>query len=94
MPISLDELQTAVWVYDSEDYSIIWANQAALTLWDSSSVEALKKETYKQAYQPPSKTALFNTSRNLKRIRKFKKIGTLPQEVKTPRHFVSFLVIS
>ncbi len=43
MPITLDELQTAVWVYDIDNYSIIWANQAALTLWDSSSVEALKK---------------------------------------------------
>ena len=45
MPIELDELQTAVWVFDIEKYSIIWANQAALRLWDSPSLEALKKET-------------------------------------------------
>ena len=45
MPIELDELQTAVWVFDIEKYSIIWANQAALRLWESPSLEALKKET-------------------------------------------------
>jgi diguanylate cyclase (GGDEF)-like protein len=47
MPIALDELQTAIWVYDIEQYSIIWANQAALTLWDSPSVEALKERDLK-----------------------------------------------
>ena len=47
MPVALDELQTAVWVYDIEKYSIIWANQAALRLWDSPSVEDLKKRDLK-----------------------------------------------
>lgn len=47
MPIALDELQTAIWVYDIEHYSIVWANQAALTLWDSPSVAALKKRDLK-----------------------------------------------
>jgi hypothetical protein len=45
MPIELNELQTAIWIYDIEQFSIVWANQAALKLWDSPSVEALKKET-------------------------------------------------
>ena len=47
MPVALDELQTAVWVYDIDKYSIIWANQAALRLWDSPSVEDLKKRDLK-----------------------------------------------
>jgi diguanylate cyclase (GGDEF)-like protein len=47
MPIALDELQTAVWIYDVEQYSIVWANKAALTLWDSPSVAALKKRDLK-----------------------------------------------
>jgi diguanylate cyclase (GGDEF)-like protein len=47
MPIALDELQTAIWVYDIERYSIIWANQAALTLWDSPSIAALKERDLK-----------------------------------------------
>jgi hypothetical protein len=47
MLIALDELQTAIWIYDIEHYSIVWANQAALTLWDSPSVAALKKRDLK-----------------------------------------------
>jgi len=47
MQIALDELQTAIWIYDIECYSIIWANKAALTLWDSPSVAALKQRDLK-----------------------------------------------
>ena len=32
MAVALGELQTAIWIYDIERYSIIWANQAALKL--------------------------------------------------------------
>ena len=36
-----DTLVSAVWVYDIERYGIIWANRAALTLWESESVDEL-----------------------------------------------------
>jgi hypothetical protein len=47
MSIELDELQTSIWIYDIEHFSIVWANQAALKLWDSPSVEALKERDLK-----------------------------------------------
>jgi hypothetical protein len=47
MPIELNEMQTAIWIYDIEHFSIVWANQAALKLWDSPSVEALKERDLK-----------------------------------------------
>jgi diguanylate cyclase (GGDEF)-like protein len=50
MPIALDELQTAIWIYDIECYRIIWANKAALTLWDSPSVAALKQRDLKTGH--------------------------------------------
>jgi diguanylate cyclase (GGDEF)-like protein len=47
MQVALDELQTAIWIYDIEHYNIVWANQAALNLWDSPSIEALKRRDLK-----------------------------------------------
>ena len=47
MPIESNELQTAIWIYDIEHFSIVWANQAALKLWDSPSLEALKERDLK-----------------------------------------------
>jgi diguanylate cyclase (GGDEF)-like protein len=47
MPIALDDLQTAIWIYDIENYSIVWANQTALVLWDSPSIAALRQRDLK-----------------------------------------------
>ncbi|MEO9274017.1 EAL domain-containing protein [Marinomonas sp. 5E14-1] len=41
MPVDIHSLQTAVWIYDIDHSSILWANKAALELWDSSSLEEL-----------------------------------------------------
>jgi hypothetical protein len=58
MPIALDELQTAIWIYDIDHYSIVWANQGALNLWDSSSIEALKEKRFKNRNVASSKRPL------------------------------------
>ena len=47
MLVALDKLQTAIWIYDIDHYNIVWANQAALQLWDSPSVKALQKRDLK-----------------------------------------------
>ncbi|WP_199271693.1 bifunctional diguanylate cyclase/phosphodiesterase [Paraglaciecola sp. L3A3] len=47
MTVKLDQLKTAIWIYDIEYYKIIWANQAALTLWDSPSVKSLQQRDFK-----------------------------------------------
>jgi diguanylate cyclase (GGDEF)-like protein len=58
MPLTLDELHTAIWIYDIERYNIIWANQAALTLWDSPSVNELKNRDLKTGLSAAVKDSL------------------------------------
>ena len=41
MELSFDTLYVAVWVYDINNAKIVWANKAALALWDSSDLEEL-----------------------------------------------------
>ncbi|WP_017444856.1 putative bifunctional diguanylate cyclase/phosphodiesterase [Gayadomonas joobiniege] len=41
MQVSLQQLNTAVWVYDFEHGRILWANDSALKLWDSPSFDEL-----------------------------------------------------
>lgn len=47
MTINIEQLQTAVWIYDLDDHIILKANQAALKLWDSTSYEELFKRDFK-----------------------------------------------
>jgi diguanylate cyclase (GGDEF)-like protein len=58
MPIELNELQTAIWIYDIEHFSIVWANQAALKLWDSPSVVTLKERDLKTGLSAAVKDTL------------------------------------
>jgi diguanylate cyclase (GGDEF)-like protein len=58
MPIALDDLQTAIWIYDIENYSIIWANQAALVLWNSPSIAVLKQRDLKTGMSAAVKDSL------------------------------------
>ncbi|MEO1531712.1 MAG: GGDEF-domain containing protein, partial [Pseudomonadota bacterium] len=39
----VSRLQTALWVYDFSTCGIVWANEAALALWDADSMDALSK---------------------------------------------------
>jgi diguanylate cyclase (GGDEF)-like protein len=47
MKIALDRLHTAVWIFDIDRLCMIWANQAALKLWDSPSLEELLQRDFK-----------------------------------------------
>lgn len=69
MTVALDELQTAIWIYDIEHYSIIWANQAALKLWDSSSIAALKKRDLKTGQSLAVKDSLLQYQQAFKEHR-------------------------
>lgn len=40
---NLNKLQTAVWVYDIDNFCIIWANQSGLKFWGSPDIESLQK---------------------------------------------------
>lgn len=41
MPIELKDLTIPIWIYDIDQYCIYWANQPALALWESDSLEEL-----------------------------------------------------
>ena len=47
MEIAIDRIHTAVWVFDIDQLCMIWANQAALKLWDSPSLDELLKRDFK-----------------------------------------------
>lgn len=66
MAVTLDSLQTAIWIYDIDRYYIVWANQAALTLWDSPSVEALQKRDLKTGLSEAVKASLLQYQQDFK----------------------------
>jgi hypothetical protein len=39
-------LQTAIWIYDLDFHRIIWANPAALSLWESDSIKELQTRDF------------------------------------------------
>ncbi len=47
MPIELKDLKIPVWIYDIDNYCIHWANQPALVLWESDSLEELCSREFK-----------------------------------------------
>lgn len=54
----LSRLSTALWVYDFEAGRIIWANPAALRLWDAESVAALSARNMRTEMSPSVETRL------------------------------------
>lgn len=42
-----ENLVTALWIYDIDNYCIVWANKAALELWQSDSLEELTARDFK-----------------------------------------------
>lgn len=44
----LNELVTSAWLYDIENYCIIWANKAAMTLWESDSLQELYSRDFRE----------------------------------------------
>ncbi|MEM5528625.1 EAL domain-containing protein [Gammaproteobacteria bacterium AS21] len=47
MSVICNNLTTAVWVYDIDNYCIHWANQAALDLWESTTLTELVSRDFK-----------------------------------------------
>lgn len=45
----LDRLGTAIWLYQFSQQTIIWANQAALLLWDAPDLEALQQRDFRMS---------------------------------------------
>lgn len=44
----INELETSAWLYDIENYCIIWANKAALSLWESDSLQELYSRDFRE----------------------------------------------
>lgn len=71
MPIALNDLETAVWIYDIDRFCIIWANQAALKLWNSSSVESLTQRDLKTGLSPAVRDSLIQYQQAFKQNQVF-----------------------
>ncbi|TDF39231.1 EAL domain-containing protein [Alteromonadaceae bacterium M269] len=81
----LNSLVTAVWIYDIENYCIVWANEAALALWESESLEELKSRDFKpgasDAVQQTLKDyqQIFKSGKSLSRIWRYSPKGILKE---------------
>lgn len=54
---AFERLTTAVWVFDIGTYNMVWANHAALALWDADSLEALRTRDFSD-YQSATNSRL------------------------------------
>lgn len=54
----VDRLDEAVWVFDLERQAMVWANRAALTLWQAESVEALCRRDFASTMSDPVRQRL------------------------------------
>ena len=81
----LKSLVTSVWIYDIENYCIVWANQSALSLWESDSLEELKSRDFKpgtsDAVQQTLKNyqQIFKSGKSLSRIWRYSPKGILKE---------------
>ena len=80
-----DTLVTAIWVYDIENYCIVWANQAALKMWESDSLEELMSRDFRPDSSEATQQALidfqqiFKTGKTLSRIWRYSPKGILKE---------------
>lgn len=81
----LDALVSAVWIYDIENYGIVWANRAALVLWESESLEELCSRDFSQGSSDAVQQTLldyqvkFKQGEHLSRLWRISPKGVLKQ---------------
>lgn len=81
----LDALVSAVWIYDIENYGIVWANRAALVLWESESLEELCCRDFSQGSSDAVQQTLldyqvkFKQGEHLSRLWRISPKGVLKQ---------------
>lgn len=80
-----DSLVTAIWLYDVENYCIIWANKAGLALWESDSLAELTSRDFKPGSSAAVQQTLidyqqiFQSGRSLSRIWRYSPKGILKE---------------
>ena len=80
-----DSLVTAIWLYDVENYCMIWANKAGLALWESDSLEELTSRDFKPGSSEAVQQTLidyqqiFQSGRTLSRIWRYSPKGILKE---------------
>ncbi|MBO9489550.1 PAS domain-containing protein [Endozoicomonas sp. G2_1] len=81
----LDCLVSAVWLYDIENYHIIWANKAALSLWESEDLAELVSRDFKPGSSDAVQQTLidyqqiFKTGKSLSRVWRYSPKGILKE---------------
>ena len=62
--IKLDNLATCIWLYDIDKYRILWANEHALKLWESDSLEELSAIDFRPMTSHAVQSSLREYQRN------------------------------
>ena len=61
--LQLNDLENPIWVYDATHFKIAWANQAALKIWESSSIEELSLRDFKPSISDAANEKVINILR-------------------------------
>ncbi|MBD5772345.1 putative bifunctional diguanylate cyclase/phosphodiesterase [Marinomonas colpomeniae] len=67
MPVDLQKLHTAIWIYDIDHSCVVWANQAALKLWNSPSLDELVNRDIKTGQSVAVKESLLQYQQAFKK---------------------------
>lgn len=81
----LDSLVTSIWIFDVENYCMVWANQAGLKFWESDSVAELTRRDFKPSASAAVQQTLidyqqiFKSNSSLSRIWRYSPKGILKE---------------
>lgn len=91
MVVSLDQLKTAIWIYDIDNACIHWSNAAGLKLWEAKSLSELRARDFDKGSSDAVRTSLVNYQKAFQRGETFTEIWTI-----TPKGIVKepFLIMT
>ncbi|MFT7491298.1 MAG: diguanylate cyclase (GGDEF)-like protein [Pseudohongiellaceae bacterium] len=67
MSLKINDLTIPIWIYDIDNHCIRWANQPALTLWESDSTEELYSRDFKSVTSKAVESRLLEYQRAFKK---------------------------
>ena len=65
--IEIDNLTACIWIYDIDKYRILWANEPALTLWESESLQELQAIDFRPLTSHAVNSSLLEYQKNFEK---------------------------
>lgn len=89
--ISIDQLKTAIWIYDIDNFCINWSNEAGLELWEADSLAELQSRNFGTGSSDAVRTSLIHYQKAFLRGETLSEIWTI-----TPKGILkeAFLIMS